>query len=634
MQRDQPATRSRSSFALLAVFLIPCALPCTLPAQTLDPATTRIIARARPGLQPHRRQQLLGLRSGRVKRELKALGASVIEVPRLDAAETIAALQASGAFAFVEVDGLVQADAAVNDPYFSEQWGALRINAPQSWTMTMGSTAVVAVVDTGVERDHPDLQGQLLGGWDFVNNDADPSDDHGHGTAMAGIIVAAADNGIGIAGAAPHAAVMPIKVLDQTGFGFFSNVAAGVVYAADHGASVINLSLSAGSESPTLQAAVDYARARDVVVVASAGNNGGTQPTYPAAAAGAVGVMATDTANRRAWFSNYGPWVSLAAPGVNIYTTLYGGSYTSVLGTSPAAALASAAFALLRAAHPFLSADQAVSVMTSNAGDLGSPGFDVEFGHGLVDAYAALVPRSSTVADRSRPSATLITPQNGSLVDGLVPIDVAVQDNVGVTRVDLEIDGAVHASTDVRPFGFAWDTSGLLPGIHTLRAAARDAAGNRGRSAPVRVYVTPGEGLLVLRAKIRPGSGDGDGALRMKALVRLPQGVSFDSRADALTVSLASASDTALSVQIAGGAMESTRGAARYAASLHPASGGELRVELKPNASGGTYTLLLVGRKLSLANTSAQMQLTLEIGGATVWQPLALRPSRGDLLIP
>lgn len=609
-------------------------MPCALPAQALEPGeTTRLIVRNRPGLQAHKRQRLLDLRGARARREIAAIDTSVIEIPSDTAAETIAALEASGAFAFVEEDGVVQADAVVNDPLFHEQWGTLRINAAESWNMTMGSPVVVAVIDSGVEAAHPDLQGQLVPGWDFVNDDDDPADDGGHGTAMTGIIVAAADNGIGIAGVAPQAAVMPIKVLDQTGFGFFSNVAAGIVYAVDHGATVINLSLSAGSASPTLQTAVDYARAHDVVVVASAGNSAVTQPTYPAAIPGVVGVMATDSDDDRAWFSNYGPWVTLAAPGLNIHTTLYGGDYTSVLGTSPAAALASAAFALLRAANPTMTAADAIAAMTANADDIGPAGFDSEFGYGLVDIHAALAPGvASGTRDRTKPAVTLVTPRKGNLVDGLTPVDVAVSDNVGVTRVDLEIDGEIYATTDIGPFTFAWDTAGLAGGIHTVRATAYDAAGNRGRSALVRVYVTPGEGLLVTRAKIKPGSDSS--SVRLKAIVRLPEGVTFDPESDGVNLACASASSMVLSMQIAAGAMEIRRSTAQFRGATDAPAGGDVRVQLKPNAVGGTYALQLTGRDLDIDLGSMEMDLVLDIGGASVSQPLLLRPLRGDLVVP
>lgn len=171
------------------------------------------------------------------------------------------------------------------------------------------------------------------------------------------------------------------------------------------------------------------------------------------------------------------------------------------------------------------------------------------------------------------PPTTAVTPQKGNLVDGLTPVDVAVSDNIGVTRVDLEIDGEIYASATVSPFNFAWDTAGLAAGIHTVRAAAYDAAGNRGRSAVVRVYVTPGEGLLVTRAKIKVGSG----SVRLKALVRLPEGVTFDPQVDGVSVALASTGSMVMSMQ---------------------------------------------------------MDLTLELGSASVSQPLVLRIARGDLVIP
>jgi hypothetical protein len=604
-----------------------------VPAQALtssDEAPVRLVLRARPGLKREKRQQLTR-GGGRLRREIAAIDTEVIEVARESADQIAGALRATGGFAFVEIDQVASATATANDPYFSEQWGAQRINVADAWDTTQGGAVVVAVLDTGVDGSHPDLAGQLLPGWDFVNDDGDASDDNGHGTAMAGIIGAAANNGIGVAGVAPAGAMLPVKVLDETAWGYHSDIAAGIIYAVDHGARVINLSLGGPSGSATFQAAVDYARANDVVVVGAAGNDGSTTPSYPAANEGAVAVSAIDSSDGRAWFSNYGSWITLAAPGINLHTALYGGDYIAVTGTSGAAAIASGAFALLRSAYPGMTAQAAIDAMTASADDLGSSGWDAEFGFGLIDAHAALLPPAAA-DDRSDPVVALVSPQKSNLVDGLASVEVGATDNVGVTRVDLHVDGYLYATTNVGPYLFAWDTAGLNPGVHSLRAYAYDGAGNSARTGVVKVYVTPGEGLLVQRAKVKSGTGDADGSIALRGMLRLPQG--FDAGSDSVSITLYGGADVVMAMQVAAGTMETNRSTATYRGLAQSPAGGDVRVVIKPNRVGGTYSLQVSGRDMNLSNATTPMQLSLDVGGQLLSQALTLRTSRGSLVIP
>jgi subtilisin family serine protease len=234
-----------------------------------------------------------------------------------------------------------------SDPSFSSQWALTRIQAVDGWATYPGSYSasggsVVAVVDSGVDATISDLDGNVLtdSGADCVtgtcSSDA-ASDDNGHGTSVAGVLAATADNSVGIAGAAFSSPVLPVKVLDSAGSGTAASIAAGIIWAVDHGARVVNLSL-AGPYSQTICDAVSYATATDALVVAAAGNNATSQATYPAACPGAIGVAATDANDRAPYWSNYGyPNVFVSAPGVSILTTLRGGGYATVDGTSIAA---------------------------------------------------------------------------------------------------------------------------------------------------------------------------------------------------------------------------------------------------------------------------------------------------------
>jgi len=238
---------------------------------------------------------------------------------------------------YVEPNYIANATQNPNDPGYSNEWGLEKIKCVAGWAISPGSSdVIVAVVDTGVDLDHPDLQSKLVTGYDFANYDAIPDDDNGHGTHVAGTIAAITNNYLGVAGVAPECRIMPIKALGANGSGYYSDIADGIRFAADNGAKVVSLSLAGTSSSYTMQAAVDYAISKGVLVVAAAGNNGSTTMMYPGAYEPVLCVGATDSADARASWSNYGTWVDVAAPGVNIYSTTLGGGYGYMSGTSMA----------------------------------------------------------------------------------------------------------------------------------------------------------------------------------------------------------------------------------------------------------------------------------------------------------
>ena len=306
---------------------------------------------------------------------------------------------------YAEVNGRVRALAIPNDPSYSQQWGLPAVNAPAAWDLARGSAEVtVAVVDTGVWASHPDLAGAVdtADGWDFVNNDADASDDAGHGTHVSGILAAVTDNNVGVAslagfgppGHAGGVTILPVKVLAADGSGSYADVALGIRWAADHGARVINLSLG-GSASSTMAEAIAYARAAGCFIAAAAGNDGDNTVSYPAGYEGVVGVAAIDSNLRKASYSNTGSHVDIAAPGTSVYSTIWssgsgGALYDTLDGTSMATPFVSAAAALLFSAGPRLTAVQVENILTSSARDAGSVGRDDSYGAGILDAAAAV----------------------------------------------------------------------------------------------------------------------------------------------------------------------------------------------------------------------------------------------------
>jgi subtilisin family serine protease len=307
----------------------------------------------------------------------------------------LASLQSSSAVKSASKEPIAEAfDTSPDDTDWPQQDGLRVAGFPKAWDVTQGSSKiVVAVADTGVDPKHPDLRGALVPGWDFVNNDADPSDDHGHGTAVAGVIGARSNNHVGGAGICWRCLIMPLKVLDAKGSGDDTLIAAGIVWAADHGAQVINLSLGGPGSSVELTNAMAYANAKGVIVVAAAGNAGVTTQSFPAADPHAVSVAATTVADKRYSWSNFGSWVRLAAPGCN-FATILGGGYGTFCGTSSATPLVSGLVALELSAQPAATAGEVEEALARAAVPL--PAF-VQYGR--IDAgktLALLHPAAAT----------------------------------------------------------------------------------------------------------------------------------------------------------------------------------------------------------------------------------------------
>ncbi len=216
---------------------------------------------------------------------------------------------------YIEPNYIYQASEVPNDPNYSQQWNFRSINVEPAWDETKGEGITVAVIDTGVTRV-PDLkETTFVEGYDFVNDQIDARDDNGHGTHVAGTIAQSTNNNYGVAGIAYQAKIMPLKVLSKGGGGTVADIAEAIRYAADHDADVINLSLGGGGESQLLREAIDYAYDKGVVIIAAAGNSNQNAAAYPARYPKVVSVAATDSAGKKAPYSNFGAGVDIAAPG-------------------------------------------------------------------------------------------------------------------------------------------------------------------------------------------------------------------------------------------------------------------------------------------------------------------------------
>jgi thermitase len=296
---------------------------------------------------------------------------------------------------------------APNDLLYSKyQWNLPIIETNVGWNVGKGSeNVIVGVVDTGADLNHPDLQGRLQTGYNVVDPASPPMDDVGHGTHVAGIISALVNNGEGVAGMTWYNPVMPVKVLDQTGAGNTYNVAQGIIWAADHGAKVINMSLGNYADANFLHDAIKYAFNKDIVLIAASGNDNTEQPGYPAAYPEVLAVAASDSTKQRASFSNFGDYIGVTAPGVNIPSTYPHNQYAALSGTSMASPHVTALAALIRSTNPQLKNTEVMDIMRNTAEDLGTQGKDKYFGYGQIDVIRALREAEGLSATATQSSA-------------------------------------------------------------------------------------------------------------------------------------------------------------------------------------------------------------------------------------
>jgi hypothetical protein len=274
-----------------------------------------------------------------------------------------------------------------NDPdYSTQQYAPQKIRADEAWVIARGGP-VIAIVDTGVDYNHPDLAGKVKKGHDFVNNDNDPMDDNSHGTHVAGIAAANSNNGQGIAGIAWNSKILAIKVLDSQGTGPWATIASGIKAAADGGAKVINLSIWGATSASVLKDAVDYAVAKGVLVVAIAGNGGNSTLQYPGAYSNVFCVGNTTSSDARHNTSTFGPQVDIAAPGTSIYSTIPNGGYGFKTGTSMAAPVISGSAAVVWSYFPSWTAGQVRARLENTAAPLPA---NLQLGKGRVDLFEAV----------------------------------------------------------------------------------------------------------------------------------------------------------------------------------------------------------------------------------------------------
>ncbi|MDQ7850217.1 MAG: S8 family serine peptidase [Armatimonadota bacterium] len=383
----------------------------------------RLMVKFRPGIGASASARVHAQAKAVVVGTIDRLDVQVVRLgPGASAAEAMAAYRASGLVEYVEQDAYVYAAATPNDPMYTAQWHFPLINLPLAWETTTGGVTIVAVLDTGIRFDHPDLAGVTVPGFDFFADpdDADPTDpgcptvdptDFSHGTHVSGTIGALTNNAVGVAGVtwggAAATMVMPIRILGEDpslsacGVGSYADLAAAITYAADHGAKVISMSLAGAVDSTTVDNAISYARARGVTLVAAAGNGSCGPVSYPARNAQVIAVAATGNGSppARASYSNCGPELDIAAPGGDggwfVLSTSwrpydgFANAYVGFQGTSMATPHVAGVIALM-ISRGWVGPAAIQARLEGTATDLGASGKDAEFGSGLVDASAAI----------------------------------------------------------------------------------------------------------------------------------------------------------------------------------------------------------------------------------------------------
>jgi hypothetical protein len=466
-----------------------------VPAQSTNPsqfrhAKGRVLVQPRAGLSDDAFDKILLQHGGRRAGQIHQIGVHFIELPATANEQAVVnALRSNPHIKFAELDLAAPPNLTVNDQLFPNEWHLNKIGAPTAWSTVTGSGVIIAILDSGVDSTHPDLIPNLVPGWNFYDNNSNTSDVQGHGTGVAGIAAAVGNDTIGVAGVSFKSKIMPLRITDATGYAYWSLVAQGITYAADHGARVANVSYEGACCSSTIISAAQYLRSKGGVLTASAGNDG-TLMTYTPSDF-VTTVSATDSSDAFASFSASGNYIDVAAPGVGIWTTTKGGGYAALSGTSGSAPLTAGVYALMIAANPKLAPSTLDSILFKTAVPLGASGYDIYYGWGRVNAFGAVASALQTTApiDTTSPTASMTTPSASSTVRGLVPVSVNAADNIGVTKVVLWVNGVAYATDAISPYAFSWDTTKVPDGTNTLRATAFDAAGNQGNSAAITVTV-------------------------------------------------------------------------------------------------------------------------------------------------
>jgi thermitase len=438
----------------------------------------RVLVKFREGIMPDHARNIIAALGARDADEIPSIGVHVLDLPdQADEAGFAQAMAERPEVEFAELDRILRPAAIVpNDPFYANwEWHLPKIQAPLAWSSTTGNSSVtIAVIDSGADGTHEDLATQLVPGWNIYNNNSNTTDLFGHGTAVSGTIAAASNNGVGVASVCWGCKIMPIRVIDASGYTTYSAVASGVTWAANHGARVANISFQV-TDSSTVKSALQYFQSKGGVATIPSGNDG----TFVSSADNpyALTLGATDQFDVLHDYSTRGNNVDLVAPG-EAFTTRLGGGYISATGTCYSSAIAAGVAGLVISANPSLTPTQVQDILKQSADDLGPAGWDSGYGWGRINASRAVSMALGLTADTIAPTVSFSSLIFGETVSGVVTIQISASDNVGVSSVRLSVDGVSVGTNTASPYQFQWDTTLIPNGSHTLTATAMDAAGN------------------------------------------------------------------------------------------------------------------------------------------------------------
>lgn len=439
----------------------------------------RLLVKFKEGTSQAQADAVLKAHKGQSKGSIPGLNIQIVELPA-QANERAEAnlLKKRGEIEFAEPDYVYQSSLTPNDPQFGSQWHLSKISAPAAWDFTQGSSSVViAILDSGVSGWHSDLANQMVPGWNFVNNNNDTSDVNGHGTMVAGVAAAATNNLTGIGGVGFNCKIMPLRISDASGMASSSAMASALQWAGDRGARVANISFPA-SNSATVRSAAQNFMNRGGVVAISSGNSGSFDSN--ADNPYVLTVSSTNSWDGMSGFSTVGNLIDVAAPGESILTTSSGGDYTWGSGTSFSAPVVAGVAGLMFSANPSLSGDQCYSLLRGSSDDLGSAGWDSNFGWGRVNAQRAVdAARNAVGQDLTAPTVNFSTPTQGSTLSGTATVFITASDNNAVDRVLFYAAGVLVGTKYSAPYTWAWDTTTVPDAAIYLEAVAFDPAGNK-----------------------------------------------------------------------------------------------------------------------------------------------------------
>ncbi len=410
--------------------------------------------------------------------EISGIKVKVLKVPEHALEKVEAALKKHKDIEYVEKDLMFETAVLPNDPHLNNQWYLSNIQMNGAWDASKGTTLIpIAILDTGIDPNHPDLQDKLLPGYNFYDNNNDWSDVCGHGTSVAGVAAAITDNAEGVAGIAWENPIIPIKITSPDCYGYYSTMANGIVFAADNGAKVANISFRIFN-GQALTDAAKYMHDRGGWVVASSGNSG-TLESYDDNPY-IISVSATGSTDAITSFSSYGPYVDFAAPGSGIFTTKNGGSYGSVSGTSFSSPIVAGLVALIKSQDSSLLSDEVYEILKSSSEDLGPTGYDNYYGWGMINANNALASLNppEPIVDTTLPNVAILSPDDQSDIEGIVTVKVDASDDTAIEKIEFYIDEVLQETKTTTPYDFIMDAATLSVSTHDLKAIAYDTSNN------------------------------------------------------------------------------------------------------------------------------------------------------------